>query len=115
MVNKKILGLILLSSLVILSSPILVSAASSSASPLGLKEMAGKIETVAVDIATPIVVIGWIIAGILYLTAAGNPEKIGIAKKALMACVIGTVVVVLAIGTDIIINIIKDALGIPVE
>ena len=49
-----------------------------------------------VSIGAAIVVIGWIIAGILYLTAAGSPERIGTAKKALIACVIGTVLIIIS-------------------
>jgi len=37
-----------------------------------------------------------IIAGILYLTSAGSPEKMGTAKKALIAAIIGIVIAVAA-------------------
>ena len=46
--------------------------------------------------AAAIVIIGWIITGILYLTAAGDPSKLKLAQGALVACVIGTAVVILA-------------------
>ena len=77
-----------------------------------LEEMAVRVEAVAVGIATPIVIIGWIIAGILYLTAAGAPERITTAKRAMVAAVIGTVLVVLAIGGGTIITIIANAFGL---
>jgi len=73
---------------------------------------AGNIKEIAINIASPIVIIGWIIAGILYLLAAGSPEKINVAKKAVVACVIGTVLVVLALGTGPIIDVIKNSLGL---
>lgn len=64
------------------------------------------LSTIADDmiaIGASIVIIGWVIAGILYLTAAGSPEKVGTAKKALIAAVIGTAVIILAkSGTSII-------------
>ncbi len=46
-------------------------------------------------IGTGVVVIGWIVAGILYLTAAGGP-RMEVAKKALIACVIGTMLIIIA-------------------
>lgn len=108
-VNKKILFLALLGVLVL---PVMAGADNASA-PSDLQTLIGNVETVTIDIATPLVIIGWIIAGILYLTAAGSPEKLGIAKKALVASVIGTILVVLAIGSGYIISIISNALGIP--
>ena len=101
--NKKILFLTF--STVAVASPLV-------AFGLTLNEMVTKVSTVAVDAATPIVVIGWVITGILYLTSAGSPEKTGIAKKALIACVIGTLIIALAIGSSLAINLIKDAFGI---
>ena len=101
--NKKTLLLILL-------AVVLLPTAFASAQTL--EEMAGRVEAVAVGIATPIVIIGWIIAGILYLTAAGAPEKLGIAKKATVAAVIGTVLIVLAIGGGTIINVVANAFGL---
>lgn len=59
-------------------------------------QMAGKFQKAATDVGWPIIIIGWIIAGILYLTSAGSPEKAGTARKALMYAIIGTVIVILA-------------------
>ena len=59
-------------------------------------DMVQKVQGAFVTIGYSIVVIGWVIAGILYLISAGNPEKTGIAKKALIAAVIGTVLILLA-------------------
>jgi len=47
-------------------------------------------------------VIGFIIAGILYLLAGGSPEKIGKAKTALIAAAIGTALIALAQGANIL-------------
>jgi len=49
-----------------------------------------------------------IIAGILYLTSAGSPEKIGTAKKALTYAIIGIVIAIAASG---IVDIIKNTVG----
>ncbi|MCX6721057.1 MAG: hypothetical protein NT026_00415, partial [Candidatus Staskawiczbacteria bacterium] len=57
-------------------------------------------------------VIGWVIAGGLWLTAAGSPEKLGIAKKALTAAVIGTVLIVLASSSAAVTTFIKGVFGI---
>lgn len=103
--NKKTLFLILAATIAV--SPAIVLGAGAT-----LQSMGTAIQSAAVSIATPIVVIGWIIAGILYLTAAGSPEKIGTAKKALFACVVGTLLVVLAIGSNMIIDVVKNAFGI---
>ena len=59
-----------------------------------------------------IVVIGWVIAGILYLTAAGKPDKLETAKKAMVAAIIGTALVVIAVlGYQTISNIINSVIN----
>ena len=87
--NKKILFLILLISVLVL--PLAASAYTNDANTI-----ANNVKELTVQIGVAIVVIGWVITGILYLTAGGAPDKLGTAKKALIACVIGTVVVVIA-------------------
>jgi len=89
--NKKILNSILITTTLVF--PGMVFAAE-------VPAMVTSIKNAFVLIAGSIVVIGWIVAGILYLTAAGSPEKTGTAKKALIACVIGTALVVLAAGME---------------
>lgn len=50
-----------------------------------------------------VVVIMWVVTGILFLIAAGNPEKINAAKISLVAAVIGTVIIIIAqYATDFI-------------
>lgn len=60
-------------------------------------------------IATGVVVVLWIITGILFLSAQGAPEKISIAKKALISAVVGTVLVVLAYTA---LSLVRSAIGI---
>ena len=73
-------------------------------------EMVCSVKNAAFTIGTAIVIIGWIIAGILYLTSMGNPEKTGIAKKAMIAAVIGTILIILA---DVAANVIANLLDVP--
>lgn len=100
--NKKILFLVIFSILVF---PNIVLG-------ITLPEMVKNIGSMTYQIGTAIIIIGWIIAGILWLTSAGSPEKTGIAKKALIAAVIGTVLIILASAAVGIQQLIKDALGV---
>jgi len=67
-----------------------------------------RLSSLSYQIGGSVVVIGWVIAGILWLVSGGSPEKTGIAKKAIWAAVIGTVLVVIAGVSS---NLIIDALG----
>ena len=51
-----------------------------------------------------------IVAGILYLTSAGSPEKMGTAKKALTYAIIG---IVIGLAASAIVEIIKGIIGVP--
>ncbi|MEK7562085.1 MAG: hypothetical protein AAB509_00185 [Patescibacteria group bacterium] len=75
-------------------------------------QMVRTIRDAALTIAYSVVIIGWIIAGILWLVSAGSPERTGIAKKATFAAVIGTVVVILS---NIAYDVIANLLNIPTE
>lgn len=88
MMNKKILFLILLTTILIL--PLEISAQSTFCGAIK------NISSIAYQIGGSIIIIGWVIAGILYLTSAGSPEKTGTAKKAMVAAVIGTILIVIA-------------------
>lgn len=70
----------------------------------------GMVENVASVIwivAVIVIVIFWIITGILFLTALGDPSKLGTAKKALFAAIGGTVIVIVAWS---VVNIISSAI-----
>ena len=86
--NKKILFLILINALLILP---IIACAQSDAPCSFIKNVANTLYLIA----GTIVVIGWIIAGILYLTSMGG-SRMETAKKALVAAVIGTILIVLA-------------------
>ncbi|KKP32584.1 MAG: hypothetical protein A2312_04385 [Candidatus Staskawiczbacteria bacterium RIFOXYB2_FULL_32_9] len=88
MQNKKLLFLSLLA--VILIFPSFVSA------QMIIVTMVQNIANVLTTVATILIVIAFIIAGLLFLTATGDPGKIGTAKKMMYAGIAGTVMVILA-------------------
>ncbi len=67
------------------------------------------VNNVVWPVALGAVVVFWLTTGVLFLSALGAPEKLGLAKKALFASVAGTVIVVLAASAY---AIIKNTLGI---
>ncbi len=106
--NKKILFSILLFGILVAPALVLGQGDGGKAA-----EVADNVRALAVAIGLAIVVIGWVIAGILYLTAAGDPSKLKIAKNAMIAAIIGTILVIIAqFGYDTIKEILNSALGI---
>ena len=85
--DKKLL-LALLS--VFLALTVLASAAPT------LISMANSLAMNIIGVGYAVVVIGWIITGVLFLTAAGDPAKISTGKMALFASIAGTIIVILA-------------------
>ncbi len=94
--NKKLLTTIIFLDILLLA-PLAASADTADS-------MVKSIQAALMIIATSVVVIGWVIAGILWLTSAGSPDKTGTAKKATVAAVIGTIVIVLASQAYAVIN-----------
>lgn len=98
--NKKISFLVLLGALLL---PIVASA----------QTIATLVDNVLVNVAWPIaiaaIVIFWITTGILFLSAMGSPDKLGLARKALIASVAGTIIIILAASAVIII---RNSLGL---
>lgn len=60
--------------------------------------------------ATWIVVIMWVVTGVLFLMAQGDPAKLGRARLALFTSVGGTILIVMANGA---IFFVKNSLNIP--
>ncbi len=87
--NKKILFLILLT--VILLLPFAYAEADNAR----LCGMVAKVRDISLLVGGSMTVVGWVVAGILYLTSAGG-ERMKTAKTALIAAVIGTVLVALS-------------------
>ena len=52
--------------------------------------------TTALTAASGVVVVCWVITGILFLSATGDPSKLSSAKTALIVSVIGTVILIIA-------------------
>ena len=73
-------------------------------------DLLGKIATGVGTLIATLGTIMIIVAGILYLTSAGSPEKIGTAKKALTYAIAG---IVIGIAASAIVAIIKDIIGAP--
>lgn len=99
-VKKKIILLILLAT--VLALPYATDAQSE------FCNMVSRIKGLTWQIGGSIVVIGWVIAGILYLTSIGSQEKMSTAKKAMMAAIIGTILVIMAGAAS---GLIIDAFG----
>lgn len=51
---------------------------------------------IAYQIGGTLVVIGWVIAGIIYLSSVGKQEQMTTGKRAISAAIIGTVLIILA-------------------
>jgi hypothetical protein len=63
--------------------------------PLGGKDFSALLGGIATAVGALIAAVGGvmvIIAGVFYLTSAGSPERIGVAKKTLIYAIIGIVV-----------------------
>ncbi|MCX6721094.1 MAG: hypothetical protein NT026_00600 [Candidatus Staskawiczbacteria bacterium] len=98
--NKKTIFLILLAAAI--SLPVLASA----------QTLAGMAEAIAgqvVLVGTWIVVIMWVVTGILFLTAQGEPAKLNAAKTGLFAAIGGTILIIIASSA---ILFVKNSFGI---
>ncbi|MEK7562088.1 MAG: hypothetical protein AAB509_00200 [Patescibacteria group bacterium] len=105
--QKIITGLV---SLAILASPVLVFA-QPNATSLTMCSLIQKIETLVWQAFGLIAVIAFVVAGILFLTAGGNPEKVAQARTAFLWGVAGVVVGIIAFS---IIAIIGSGLNVGV-
>ena len=98
--NKRIFFLILLAAAIIL--PNMVSAVT-------LGGIAQSVAQQVIIVGTWIVVIMWVVTGILFLTAGGEPAKLNSAKMALFAAIGGTILIILANGAC---NFVNNSFGI---
>ncbi|MDO8486454.1 MAG: TrbC/VirB2 family protein [Candidatus Staskawiczbacteria bacterium] len=104
--NKKILFLILLAGVFIFPLQAM------GAVPATLTTVLENIRDVIKAIGTAMIVVGFVVAGIMYLISGGSSEKMGTAKKAAIAALIGAVIVILAYAANGIEAIIKGILGV---
>ena len=111
--NKKILFLILLGTILILplAASASVACGSTSGGNSALNTIMTNISDAASTVGSALAVVGFIIAAIMWLTAAGSPEKTGAAKKALIAAVVGCAILALAQGANIMTGIFCDIIG----
>ncbi|MFA5877843.1 MAG: hypothetical protein WC845_00495 [Candidatus Staskawiczbacteria bacterium] len=75
--------------------------------PIGAGSFKELILLVTQGVATviaPLVVIMFIVAGILYLTSAGNPERMKSAKTCIVYAIVGTAIIISAEGIAIYID-----------
>lgn len=85
--NKKVL----LISLTWLTLPVLALAQT-------IGSMAQAIAGQVIIVGTWIIVMMWVVTGVLFLTALGDPGKVNTAKIALFAAIGGTILIILANG-----------------
>ena len=90
--NKKVLLSILLGILIVPS--VALGAATT------IKEIVDNAKTSLVPIVASLSVIAFIIAGVMFLSATGNPSRMTVAKGALIAAVLGIVILALAGSAD---------------
>jgi len=109
--NKKITSIIIFISLLCLSSSALAVQIENPLAPGGVNcfsQLLTKIASGVGELVASLGVIMIIVAGILYLTSAGSPEKIGVAKKALIYAIAG---IAIGLAATVIVQIIKDVMG----
>jgi type IV secretory pathway VirB2 component (pilin) len=91
-VNKKIAFLILF--IAVLFLPAISLAVASGQTSLGT--VVTNISDSLTGLATALATIGFIVSGIIYISATTNPSHMAMAKTALIAAVIGTIIALLA-------------------
>ena len=68
----------------------------------------GKALAALIDILLPVIVICFIVTGLIFVTARGDPEKLKTAKMALLYTVIGTAII---LGAWVLAQMIGDTLN----
>ena len=79
------------------------------ASAQTFQSMADAAVKTALYVASAVVVILWLVTGAIFLTAQGDPGKLGAAKMALFAAVAGTLIIIVAQGA---LTLVGSAFGI---
>lgn len=110
--NKKLVSIIILTSLLGLVSFALAQVEiRNPLEPGGVNNFGDLLGKIAIGVGTLIATLGVImiiVAGILYLTSAGSPERIGTAKKALIYAIVG---IAIGLAANVIVSIIKGIIG----
>lgn len=92
--NKKTLGLTILTAALLSVLIFSFASAISAGDPACVIILA--IKDALLGVGAILVIVGWLVAGILYLTSAGSQTRMGIAKAAMIAAIIGTLLVIIA-------------------
>lgn len=106
---KKTLPIAIVCSIILIAFPFIVSALTLE-NPLQYDDLNKLIEGIAdalAILASAVGVVMIIIAGIQYMTSAGNEEKAGKAKKTILYTIIGVAIVLAA---DFIVNLVGELL-----
>ena len=108
--NKKIINLIVSAGSLFFALPVL---GDSLPNPLGptndFPTLLTNIATQVGIIISSLGVVMIIISGILYVTSAGSPEKVGLAKKALIYAIAG---IAIGVAASSIVTVVKNILGV---
>jgi len=91
--NKKALGsfLLLLGVLVVLTLPLVAAAGGDN-----LSTIVDTLKTKLEELSGGLSAIAFIVAGVMFLSASANPSHMQIAKGALIAAIVGIVIIILA-------------------
>ena len=110
--NKKIIYSVIFVSLFCLTSLVFsqVSISPPPGVPTDFNALLKKIADAVGGIIAALGAIMLIVAGILYLTSAGSPERIGTAKKALFYAIIG---IAIGLAASTIVDVITGIIAIP--
>ena len=93
--NKKILFLVLLIAVLVLPSIVFGQT---------IKTMIDNAKDSLTGIGAALATVAFIVAGIMFLSATGNPSRMTVAKGALVAGVIGIVIIVLSEGAEVFVQ-----------
>jgi len=95
-----ILLLIFAPQVIILAADAAPAAAAAGGIPQDLKTIVGNFAKNLGTMSAGLSIIAFIVAGIMFLTATGNPSRMTIAKGALIAAVVGIVILALSTTAD---------------
>ncbi|MCX6718728.1 MAG: hypothetical protein NTY81_04000 [Candidatus Staskawiczbacteria bacterium] len=110
--NKKIIFLVVFVDLFCLASFV---SAQGLTNPLKYNDFSALLLGIAGAVGDLIAVLGGmmiVVAGILYLTSAGSPERMGTAKKALVYAIIG---IAIGLAAKTIVGIIQGIIGVQAQ
>jgi len=103
--NKKIL---LISFIALFLPFIIIAAVPAAGGSTLLNAILQGISNAIMGVGTVMATIGFVVAGVMWLTSGGSPERTGLARKALIAAVIGSVVLVIGASATPFITMINQ-------